>query len=64
MGRSRSEDGEDALIFATRALHRGGNSFLGRPDVGDLSVEGVLFIPQEQSPKGAPFLVVAHETKR
>jgi hypothetical protein len=32
------------------------------PDVGDLSVEGVLFIPPEQSPDGAPLLVLTHET--
>jgi hypothetical protein len=32
------------------------------PDVGDLSVEGVLFIPQEQSPDDAPLLILTHET--
>ena len=31
-------------------------------DVGDLSVEGVLFIPAEQSPILVPLLVVTHET--
>jgi hypothetical protein len=30
--------------------------------VGDLSVEGVLFIPQEQSPDGVPLLILTHET--
>jgi hypothetical protein len=30
--------------------------------VGDLSVEGVLFIPPGSSPIGAPLLVVSHET--
>jgi Choice-of-anchor I domain len=40
----------------------------GRPlppaclDIGDLSVEGVLFIPREQSPIDAPLLVLTHET--
>jgi hypothetical protein len=31
-------------------------------DIGDLSVEGVLFIPAEQSPIFVPLLVVTHET--
>ena len=30
--------------------------------VGDLSVEGLLFIPADSSPDGKPLLVVSHET--
>jgi hypothetical protein len=30
--------------------------------VGDLSVEGVLFIPASQSPLGVPLVVLSHET--